>query len=543
MKVLGSSEMTIRQAIRASVLVGGATFAVSILSFFKNLLAARMFGISGAMDAFNIVIALPNLFAGLFFGSLQASVVPALVGYRETLGPWLADKFVASLVWRLAAIALTAGVLYWLLGRWLLLLIGSGLSPADYQLARRLVPWAAALFPLNMVVAVKSCQLIARNDLVIVSFLPGISSLMAIALLFSARRLGVSVLVYSLALGTALQLLVLLVLTFGPRASATVAISPEAPGKISVIPKTFFPLLFASSFSLTNGIVDQSFASPLGEGSVTALAYANALNGTLSQLSVFAAATVLLPAFSRIHSQDRLHELTNTVRDVFESGVMIFVPLTAAVLALGRPLVWLLFGGGNFGPVSAEHTSRAWFGYAVSLAPLFCGIVLTRFYHAIRRPTVLVWAGFLSLIMNASLDFALSKVWGPFGIALSTSFTYVAVTALLIWHCSRKFAPILSAEVVHTTVKAALASLIAWGGMKLATHSLDIYQLAKPVLLVWLIAAAMLGAALYWVSGVLFKMPFTLLAKTKSSTGGVVLGSSGLFARSDLPLKGDSLEA
>jgi len=396
---------------------------------------------------------------------------------------------------------------------------------------------------MNVVVAAKSCQLIARNDLVIVSFLPGISSLLAIALLFSARRLGTPLLVYSLMLGTALQLVVLFALTLGPRTDSSIAISRETQGKISAVPKTFFPLLFASSFGLTNAIVDQSFASPLGEGSVTALAYANALNGTLSQLSVFAAATVLLPRFSQIHSQDRPRELTNAVRNVFETGVMIFVPLTAAVLALGRPLVWFLFGGGSFGPRSADLTSRAWLGYAASLTPLFCGIVLTRFYHAIKRPTVLVWAGALSLIMNASLDFALSKMWGPFGIALSTSFTYVAVTALLIWHCSREFGPILSAGILNTTAKTVLASSIAWGGMKIATRSLDIYQLAKAELLVWLIAAGMLGAVLYWVSGVLCKVPFRLLATPKSSTGGLAFGSSELLSRGELPLKGGSFEA
>lgn len=541
--MLATCEMTMRRAFRTSALVGAATFIVSILSFLKNLLAAHAFGISGTMDVFNIVISLPNLFAGVFMGALQASVVPILVGYRETAGPWLADKFVALLIWRVVALALAAGALYWLFDRWLLLLIGSGLSPGDYHLARRLVPWAAALFPMNVVVAAKSCQLIARNDLLSVSLLPGISSLLAIALLFSARTIGMPVLVYSLVLGTALQLVVLFALTIRPRTESAAIFSPGTQGKISAIPKTFFPLLFASSFGLTNAIVDQSFASPLGEGSVTALAYANALNGTLAQLSVFAAATVLLPAFSQIHSQDRPRELANAVRNVFETGVMVFLPLTAAVLALSRPLVWFLFGGGHFGPGSAALTSKVWLGYAASLAPLFCGIVLTRFYHAIRQPAVLVWVGALSLIMNASLDYALSKIWGPFGIALSTSLTYVAVTTLLIWHCSRTFSPVLSEEVAKTAAKAMLASTLAWGGMRIALRALDIYQLTKMELLVWLIGAAILGAVLYWVSGVLLKLPFPLLGATKRSLTKHPIGSSALLARADLRLKGDSFEA
>src|SRR5438477_10065160 len=171
MKMPSTSEMTIRRTIRTSAFVGAATLVVSLLSFLKNLFAARSFGISGAMDAFNIVIALPNLFAGVLFGALQASLVPVLVGYRETVSPWLADRLVTLLVWRVAAIALVGGALYWLAARWLLLLVGSGLSAADFHLARRLVPWAAVLFPLNVVIAAKSCQLIARHELVVVSLL------------------------------------------------------------------------------------------------------------------------------------------------------------------------------------------------------------------------------------------------------------------------------------------------------------------------------------------------------------------------------------
>ena len=108
MKMPSTSEMTIRRTIRTSAFVGAATLVVSLLSFLKNLFAARSFGISGAMDAFNIVIALPNLFAGVLFGALQASLVPVLVGYRETVSPWLADRLVTLLVWRVAAIAVVS---------------------------------------------------------------------------------------------------------------------------------------------------------------------------------------------------------------------------------------------------------------------------------------------------------------------------------------------------------------------------------------------------------------------------------------------------
>jgi len=204
------------------------------------------------------------------------------------------------------------------------------------------------------------------------------------------------------------------------------------------------------------------------------------------------------------------------LRSIFEAGAMIFFPLTVIVLVLGRDLVWLLLGHGEFGLAAASLTARAWAGYAISLAPLFWGIVLTRVYHALQKPKALLWTGALGVLLNGGLDYVFAKIWGVTGIALSTSTVYFTISALLIWHAQKQFGAIFSRTVVRTTAKAIFASCILWLGLRALTPSLDLAALSKTELAIRVVIAGLIGCALYIGAGVLLKLPLQLLAHSDS---------------------------
>src|SRR5580658_944639 len=370
--------MIVTKLTRSSAALGVAAIAVSAVTFIKTMLAARYFGVSGSMDALNLVIALPNLAGGILLGALQASVVPVLVGYYEKGRAADARRLVVRTAWKLSVASLLLGAAYWIFSNQFLRVIGSGLDESNRALAAHMLPWAAAVIPVSACIAVMSCVLMARERLVVLAYLPSISSALSIVFLLAANHAGPSVLVYALAFGCLLQLLVILAIAmrlWKRRLNARVSFPQESRHDL---PVTFYPLLLAAGYGLTNTIVDQAFASPLGAGSVTALTYAISLNGLFSQMTIFASATVLLPVFSRITASQKPKELIDLLRGVFQAGAMIFFPLTAIVLVLGRPLVWLLLGRGQFGISAAGLTGHAWAGYALSLAPFFWGIVLTR---------------------------------------------------------------------------------------------------------------------------------------------------------------------
>jgi putative peptidoglycan lipid II flippase len=532
--------MNISKLTRSSILLGVAASAVSALGFLKTMLAARYFGVSGSMDAFNLVIALPNLAGGILVGALQASIVPVLVGYHENGRASDARRLVVRAAWKLSVASLLLGAAYWIFSNQFLRVIGSGLDKNNRALATHMLPWAAAVIPVSACIAVMSCVLMARDRLVVLAYLPGISSALSIVFLLTANYAGPPVLVYALVLGCLVQLLLILAIALRLwkfRPSARISFTEQSRHDL---PATFYPLLLAASYGLTNTIVDQAFASPLGAGSVTALTYAISLNGLLSQMTIFASATVLLPVFSKITASQGPKELTNLLRRIFQAGAMIFFPLTAIVLVLGRPLVWFLLGRGEFGITAAGLTGHAWGGYALSLAPFFWGIVLTRVYHALQRPKILLWTGALGVLLNGLLDFLLGRIWGVTGIALSTSAVYLTVAALLVWQTQKQFGVIFSRAVVGTTAKAIFASAVLWVELRVLTMSLDITAMSKPELAIRLGFAALVGIASYIGVGSALRLPLQMLVRGGSS-GAVTTPSICLHVQSvqtgDLSLK------
>src|SRR5580658_2025360 len=250
--------MIVTKLTRSSAALGVAAIAVSAVTFIKTMLAARYFGVSGAMDALNVVIALPNLAGGILLGALQASVVPVLVGYYEKGRPLDSRKLIIRTAWKVSAAALLLGAAYWVLSGEYLRVVGSGLDDFDRSLAVQMLPWAAAVLPINACIAVLSCLLMAREKLVSLAYLPCTSSALAILFLVLGHSLGTPALAYALAFGCLLQLLILMVIAvrlWGIRPDSVRSASFKPPQ----LPATFYPLLLASSFGLTNMVVDQAF--------------------------------------------------------------------------------------------------------------------------------------------------------------------------------------------------------------------------------------------------------------------------------------------
>src|SRR6476660_6840996 len=73
--------MTERLA-RSAGLIGAATLASRVLGMVRDMVFARMFGATPAMDAFNMATRIPNLLRALFAeGAMSAAFVPTFTRY------------------------------------------------------------------------------------------------------------------------------------------------------------------------------------------------------------------------------------------------------------------------------------------------------------------------------------------------------------------------------------------------------------------------------------------------------------------------------
>ena len=90
---------------KSTSVVASMTLISRILGFVRDIVAARIFGATAAVDAFYIAFKIPNFMRGLFAeGSFSTAFIPTLSEYKQTRSQEEVQKFVAYIAGTLGLI-------------------------------------------------------------------------------------------------------------------------------------------------------------------------------------------------------------------------------------------------------------------------------------------------------------------------------------------------------------------------------------------------------------------------------------------------------
>src|SRR5215469_6376687 len=128
-----------RKIFRAAVVVGLLTAVVKGGAMVKELIVARWFGRSDALDAFLIAFLLPSFLLGLVMGGVESALIPTFIRVRQAQGSEAAQKLFSSILLLSLLLLLATTVLLSLLAPLYLRYLGSGFSAAKLRLTRELL--------------------------------------------------------------------------------------------------------------------------------------------------------------------------------------------------------------------------------------------------------------------------------------------------------------------------------------------------------------------------------------------------------------------
>src|SRR5215831_3933010 len=134
-----AADSTNRKIFRAAVLIGTLTLLVKSGATIKELIVARWFGRSDALDAFLIAFLLPSFLLGLVMGALENALVPTFIRTRQNEGPEAVQKLFSSVMLLSLLLLVLTALLLSLLAPYYLPYLGSGFSPAKLRLTRELL--------------------------------------------------------------------------------------------------------------------------------------------------------------------------------------------------------------------------------------------------------------------------------------------------------------------------------------------------------------------------------------------------------------------
>lgn len=267
------------------------------------------------------------------------------------------------------------------------------------------------------------------------------------------------------------------------------------------------PVLVGVAINDLNSIVDKTLASSLGSGSISALNYANKLNGLILGVFISAITTVIFPLLSKESNEGNISGMKEIMARGIDLLLIITVPAAVGLIVLSTPIVEVAFERGEFDAIATAMTAPALIAYSIGLIGMALRLLLNRVYYSLQDTKTPMINGSISVVFNIGLSLIFVQFMGHTGLALATSIASTIASFLLLYGLKKKIGPIGTIGYIKVFMKTALASMIMgvvayfiYGGLY---NSIGGHGLGK---LISLLIAAGVGAVIYLVLCYIFRV-------------------------------------
>jgi putative peptidoglycan lipid II flippase len=413
-----------RHILSAASTVARLVFVVKMASLAKEMLLARKFGASDALDAYYIAVLLPSFLGAVADTSFTAAFIPIYIEAREKEDAFTAHRLFSNIgVFNIGALALVGIVLAGLHG-WLLPMLGSGFTPQKLALARPLFFVFLTSMSLTGLAALWRAGLNAHECYTRTSLAPIANPLAIVILLLAASHVWG---IYALAAGSILGTVGELSISGYGLRRLGVPLLPRWYGIDSWTRRVLWQYVPTVTGALLMGgttLVDPAMAAMLKSGSVSALNYGYKLPALIVNIGFFSLSTAVLPSFSRLSARENWREMRRVLLSYTGLIALVTIPLAGMLIVLSDRLVSLFFQGGAFTAADTAVVTKVQIMFCLEIPFYSIAILYVRAISALKSNHLILWGTFISVSSNVLLNILFMKIMGLPGIALSTSAVY-----------------------------------------------------------------------------------------------------------------------
>lgn len=456
-----------RQIARAAGLVM-VLFALSrVLGLGRQMVIGVLFGTGGELDAYLAASRISEtaflLVAG---GSLGSAFIPTFADHladEDRAGAWQLASAVVNLVLIVTTVVVSLVAL--LAPMLVRTVIAPGFDPSLQALTVRLLRLLLITPVVFAVSGVVTSTLNAQQHFLLPALAPSIYNLSIIG---GAVVLGPTLGVRGMALGAVAGsvLHVLIQLPQLPRYGAryVAALGLRNPS-VHEVGRLMGPRVIGTAVAQLNLVVLNSLATGMGEGAVSAINYAWMLmllpQGVFSQ----SVGTVAFPTFAEQAARGEREEMRQVLSSTLRGIFFLSIPATVGLIALGTPLVSLIFERGAFGAASTRAVAWALMFFALGLVGHAGLEIVARAFYALHDTFTPVWVGGVAMAVNIALSLTLPLAFAsagllPFGgLALANSIATLLEFTILLVLIRRRMEGIRGWRIARLMAKSGVAAV------------------------------------------------------------------------------------
>lgn len=444
------------------------------LGLLREVMIASVYGQGYASDVLNTSTQIPLLFFDMTLGvAILSTFVPTFNKLLEKDGKSRAVDFANTFLTTVVVLSAVFAALGMVFARPLVQLMVPGY---DLQKVLETVRLLRILFPSIIFTAAAYTSvgiLQSFGEFNIPSLISVVSNLiMIVYLAVFGDRLGLSGVVISMVVAWASQLVIQLPYLrrfgfwFRPRLNFRDEGLREA-ARLAV------PVLVSSWVQPLCVVINMAFGSALGDGAVSGLNWANKLYVIMVGVFAYAVTNFIFPRLSRMNASDNSDAFRETTRTSVGWTVFIIGFISAMFIALGQPVVKLVFQRGEFTAGDTLLTATALKAYSVGMIGYAICEILNKSFYAIQDGKTPMLSSIVGVAVNFGLAFVLISLFrmGVGGLALASGLSSVVMAVLLVLMMNRRkkstFDKGFLINLIKIITASALSGLAAYGVYRL----------------------------------------------------------------------------
>lgn len=449
--------------IRAAMLISLGNILTRVFGLGRQAVLSSIAGTGAAALAFVVADNVLSIFFDLLVsGAISSALVPVLSRYANRVEREKRQEF-----WHIVNTLLTLGLCFLLFVLVILQLIANPLSDfmtADQTTAgvKELTPGLVRIILFGIVflgvssIMMATLQALQRFAWSALSLAARNASVIVIALVFSSWG------VWSMVVGVVIGTFMLVVLQAPGLRDMPLRLSfdykhPAVREILKLYRPIFLGLLITSSVL----IIDRALASSTGVKSIPVMSYATTLQQFTLGLVGSAISIAILPTLSRQAAQTDLGDYLATLMNGLKLLLVLILPATLGLLAIGLPTIRLVFEQGKFTEADRYLTFFALLGYLPGIPAAAIDQMLIFSFYARKNTLTPVLVGVVSNLTY--LGVALLSVFvlhtGMMGLVVANSLQQVVHMTIMFWLLRRQFGGLGGHGLYRTALKAVLASL------------------------------------------------------------------------------------
>lgn len=470
------------------------TVLSKVIGFVRELILSYFYGASGITDAYLISITIPSIIFGFIGVGIATGYIPMYSKIEQIEGEEKGNHFTNNLVNIVVVLCTVLFVLSIIFTLPLVKLFASGFEGETLELAIKLTRISLVCMYFIGLVAIFNGFLQIKNNYAIPALVGFPMNLFTILFIMLSSRSNVMLLAVGTVVGVGSQLLFILPFAYkkGYRYKPVFNLKDKHIKHMIYIA---LPVIIGASVNQINVLVDRTIASGVAEGGITALNYANKINGFVQGIFVLSITTALYPMISKMAAEKNINGLKKSVSEAINSINFLVIPATVGAMIFAEPVVMLLFGRGKFDSEALAMTSIALVFYSVGMIGFGLREVLSRAFYSMQDTKTPAINAAIAVVLNIILNIILSRFMGIGGLALATSISAIFGTALLFISLRKKIGAFGMKDITISFVKILGASLTMGFVAKLAFNGIN----ARTSQNLALIAAIGVGAMVYGV--------------------------------------------